>query len=145
MWRPMLLGTAFVAVAYPLYATFGELLGVQGLALAGAVAISLNALATLALARWLHGAPALLPLGGTLLRSLAGALPAAAAAMFAARALHDCCGLGGTTGALLELAAGGTLYLALALPAAWLLGDATTRETLARLVRRVAGVLRRRS
>jgi putative peptidoglycan lipid II flippase len=145
MWRPMLLGTAFVAVAYPLYATFGEVLGVQGLALAGAIAISLNALATLALARWLHGAPALLPLGGTLVRSLAGALPAAAAAMFATRALHDCCGLGGTTGALLELAAGGTLYLALALPAAWLLGDATTRETLARLVRRVAGVLRRRS
>ncbi len=142
MWRPMLLGTLFVAIAWPLYALLGDMLGVNGLALAGAVAITLNALATLLLARLLHGAPALLPLAGTLGRALASAVPAAAATHFATRALHGCCGLDGTPGALLELALGGSLYLGIALPAAWLFGDAPTREAIARLRRRVGSLLR---
>jgi putative peptidoglycan lipid II flippase len=136
MWRPMLLGTGFVAVAYPLYATLGRAHGAAGLALAGALAISLNALATLALARRLHGAPPLLPLAATLARSLAASLPAAVLAWLVADIAGVRCGLGTTARALLELAAGGASYGLVALPLLYALGDEPTREALARVARR---------
>ena len=136
MWRPMFLGTAFVAVAYPLYALLGRAHGAPGLALAGALAISLNALATLALARRLHGAPRLLPLAATLLRALAASLPAAGLAWLAADVVGTRSGLGTTPRALVELAAGGAAYASVALPLLYLLGDEPTRDALARAVRR---------
>ena len=132
MWRPMLLGSAFVAVAYPLYAVLGRAAGAPGLALAGALAITSNAVATLALARRLHGAPRLLPLLGTLLRALGASLPAGALAWYAA-ALASRYGVA----AVLELGIGGAVYAALALPLLWVLGDAPTRESLARPLRRL--------
>ena len=57
MWRPMLLGTAIALAALPGYAWAVRHHGATGLAAAGAVAMSVNALATLGLARLLHGAP----------------------------------------------------------------------------------------
>jgi putative peptidoglycan lipid II flippase len=140
MWRPMLLGTAFVVLAYPLYAVLGRSYGASGLAAAGSIAITLNALATLLLARWLHGAPHLVALLGTLARSLAASLPAAALAGWLAR-LAGTAG-GGARGALLALAAGGAGYAALALPLLYALGDDATRDALARPLRRL-GTLRR--
>jgi putative peptidoglycan lipid II flippase len=137
MWRPMLLGTAFVAVAYPLYWALGREHGASGLALAGALAISLNALATLALARRLHGAPLLLPLLATLARSLAASLPAAGIAWLIADIAGTRSGQGVTPRALLELAVGGATYAALALPLLYALGDAATRDALARVPRRI--------
>jgi putative peptidoglycan lipid II flippase len=137
MWRPMLLGTSFVAVAYPLYAAFGRSHGAAGLALAGALAITANALATLVLARRLHGAPRLLPLAGTLVRSLAAALPAGAAAWLVADIAATRSGLGVTPRALLELAVGGAVYAALALPLLYALGDAATRDALRRALARL--------
>jgi putative peptidoglycan lipid II flippase len=137
MWRPMLLGTAFVAVAYPLYALLGQAHGAAGLALAGALAISLNALTTVALARRLHGAPRLLPLAATLARALAASLPAAAIAWLVSDVAGTRSGFGTTPRALLELAAGGATYAGAALPLLYALGDEATRETLARAARRV--------
>jgi putative peptidoglycan lipid II flippase len=137
MWRPMLLGTGFVVVAYPLYAVLGRQHGAAGLALAGALAITLNAIATLALARRLHSAPRLLPLLGTLARSLVASLPAAGLAWLVADIAATRSGFGITPRALLELAVGGAVYAALALPLLYALGDAPTRETLARVGRRL--------
>ena len=144
MWRPMLLGTGFVVVAYPLYATLGREHGAAGLAFAGAVAITLNALATLLLARRLHGAPRLLPLLGTLLRALGASLPAGAIAWLIADIVATRSGLGVTPHALLELAVGGTLYAALALPLLYALGDAPTRELLRSAARRATGTFRKK-
>ena len=135
MWRPMLLGSVFVAVAYPIYVVLGRAHGAPGLALAGAVAITLNALATLALARRLHGAPRLLPLFATLLRALCASVPAAAIAWIAAHFAGARGGLAVTPRALLELAIGGALYAVVALPLLFAMGDAPTREILGRLRR----------
>jgi putative peptidoglycan lipid II flippase len=137
MWRPMLLGSGFVAVAYPLYLTLGRAYGASGLAFAGALAITLNALATLALARRMHGAPRLLPLLSTLMRSLLASLPAAALAWLVADIAGARSGLAVTPRALLELASGGATYALLALPLLYALGDEPTREVLARAARRI--------
>ena len=138
-WRPMLLGTLFVVAAFPLYAYFGRAHGTNGLALAGALAIGANAVATVAVARWLHGAPRLWPLLGTLLRTLVCALPSAALGWLVADIAVVRAGLVGLAGALFELAVGGAVYAALALPLALALGDAPTRETLRRMLRRLGG------
>lgn len=137
MWRPMLLGSGFVAVAYPLYATLGRAHGAPGLALAGALAITLNALATLVLARRMHGAPRLLPLLGTLSRSLVASLPSAALAWLVADIAGSQSGAGVTARALLELAVGGVCYALLGLPLLYALGDEATREALQRVTRRL--------
>ncbi len=136
MWSPMLLGTGVAIVAIPLYWALGARHGVPGLALAGSLAISANALATLALARRRHGAPRLLPLLGTLMRTLAASLPAAGLAWFVADIVAVRSGLGTTPRALLELAVGGALYPALALPALLWIGDEPTRALLRRTLRR---------
>jgi putative peptidoglycan lipid II flippase len=137
MWRPMLLGTAFVVVAFPLYAWLGRERGAAGLALAGALAISANAAATLVVARRLHGAPRLLPLLGTLARALLASLPSAALAWLVADIAATRSGLSITPRALLELAVGGALYAALALPLLHALGDEPTRDVFARAFARV--------
>ena len=121
MWRPMLIGTAFVLIAYPLYAMLGRAHGASGLALAGATAITLNALVTLLIARKLHGAPRLLPLCGTLVRAIAASLPAAALASSAAAFAGTQAGLGRSAAAMSELLLGGAVYAAGALPLLYLL------------------------
>ncbi len=138
MWRPMLLGTLVALGAIPLYWAFGRAHGAAGLAAAGALAISANALATLALARRRHGAPQLLPLLATLLRALLATLPAAALAWLGADIAASQSGLATTPRAWLELALGGTLYAAVALPLFLLVGDAASREILRRLLRQLA-------
>ncbi|MBM4385193.1 MAG: murein biosynthesis integral membrane protein MurJ [Deltaproteobacteria bacterium] len=137
MWRPMLLGTAFVVVAFPLYAWLGREQGAAGLALAGALAITANAVATLVVARRLHGAPRLLPLLGTLVRAIAASLPTAALAWLVADIAGTRSGLGTTPRALLELAVGGVVYAALALPLLHALGDEPTRDVFARVRARI--------
>jgi putative peptidoglycan lipid II flippase len=136
-WRPMLLGTAVALAALPLYARLGAEQGVPGLAAAGALAVSTNALATLLLARHRHGAPQLLPLLLTLLRSLAVAAPSALAGSQAARLAAG--RLPGPSGdALAQLAAGGLAFVAVAAVLVPLLADAALRETLAKILRRLA-------
>jgi putative peptidoglycan lipid II flippase len=136
MWRPMLLGSVVTLAAIPLYVALGPRLGASGLALAGTLAISANALATLALARRLHGAPAFGALLGTTLRTLAAALPAGVAAWAAAEAIAARSGQGALAAAA-ALAGGGAAFLALALPLALWLGDAPTRDALRAIARRL--------
>jgi putative peptidoglycan lipid II flippase len=137
MWRPMLLGTGFVVASYPLYSLLARSSGAAGLALAGSLAITLNAAATVALGRRLHGAPRLLPLLGTLVRALVASVPSAGIAWLVADIVGARGGRGVTPRALLELAVGGVSYAALALPLLYALGDEPTREVLSRVTRRL--------
>ncbi|MBI4516323.1 MAG: murein biosynthesis integral membrane protein MurJ [Deltaproteobacteria bacterium] len=129
-WRPMLLGTTVALAAIPLYLAVGQRFGVLGLAAAGAIGMSTNALATLLLARRLHGAPDLSALFGTAARAAAVAAVAAVVVRFTIGA-HT--GAAGT--APLTLVGGAALFTAVALPGAWLLGDAPMRQALRRFVR----------
>lgn len=131
MWPPMLLGTAVALAAIPLYLELGPRLGVNGLALAGVIAVTLNALATLGMARILHGSPPL----GTLASGLARAALCGGSA--AALALQIPPMGEGAAGALLTLAVRGLAFTAVCLPAAWWLGGEVMREELARLAKRL--------
>jgi len=131
-WRPMLLGTAVALLAIPLYLALGPPFGARGLAGAGALAITANALATLALARRMHGAPRLAPLAATALRALVISLPAAALALYCQP------GLGGVIGTLVDLAVGGIAFALLAIAGVVVAGDAPMRETLSTFWRSLA-------
>ena len=122
-WRPMLLGTALAVSALPLYVALGPRYGVEGLAAAGALGVAGNALATLLLGRWLHGAPRLLPLAASALRSALAAAVGAAAALAAARVPLE-------GGALAELAVGGAAFALAGGAAILVFGDAPTRRML---------------
>ncbi|HEY8494087.1 MAG TPA: murein biosynthesis integral membrane protein MurJ [Myxococcota bacterium] len=130
-WRPMLLGSAFALAALPLYLALGWRFGVTGVAIAGVLAMTGNALATVLYARWRHGGPELRPIVATGARALAIAAPAAGAAALLVE------GRSGTLGALLDLALGGAAFAAVAGAGIAALGDAALREPFARLARRL--------
>jgi len=127
-WRPMLLGTAMALAAVPLYLALGRRAGPAGLAAAGAIAMTANAVVTLAWARRRHGAPHLGALGATGARALAAALLGGAAAAWAQT------GGAGLWSALADLGRAAAAFAAVALPAAWLLGDAGMRAALRRVI-----------
>jgi putative peptidoglycan lipid II flippase len=122
-WRPMLVGTGMAVAALPLYVTLGPRYGVQGLAAAGVLGIAASALATLLLARRLHGAPRLVPIGATLARAGLAAAAGAAAALGALR-------LAPALGAAGQLALGGAAFGLAALGGLLAFGDAPTRAVL---------------
>lgn len=131
MWRPMALGTAVALAMLPLYVALGRELDATGLALAGALGMSVNALATLAWARRRHGAPSLAALGA----SVGRALPVAAGAAWVGTLAVQ--GRAGASGALLDLAAGGALFAGVAGVGVIVAGDAPLRDALRRLARRL--------
>jgi putative peptidoglycan lipid II flippase len=131
-WRPMLLGTGVALAAIPLYLSLGNAFGVRGLAAAGVIGMSVNAAATVLLARWLHGGPDLSHL-------LATAARAAAIAMIAAVAAHHLrngFGAHGLVGASAELVSGGLAFAVFVLAGVWALGDDLMRRAFGRLLRR---------
>jgi putative peptidoglycan lipid II flippase len=132
-WRPMIVSTLVALGSIPLYLTLGDRFGAAGIAAAGVVGISANALATLVVARRLHGAPRLLPLLATLVRSVA---IATAAGLVGREFLR---GGPGLSGALVDLAIGGAVFAAVAGLGVAFLGDAPMREGVARMVRRLVG------
>lgn len=141
-WRPMILGTLLSAAAIPLYMLLAKTGAAQGLALAGAIGMTANAVATLIYARRLHGAPALLPLLGVFLRSLAIALPAGAAA-FALIALRvqlwpqpDA---PAKLKALIDLALIGAGFGIVALPGIYFFGEDGLRRFLQKIIRKISG------
>lgn len=138
-WRPMLLGTAVALAAIPLYLHLGRTYGVRGLALAPGIGMSVNAVATIAWARWLHGAPSPIALLRIAWQAALVAVPAAA---LLRAALPPAAG--GTLPALLTLAAGAAGYAALVAAGTWLFGDQALRDVLAAVLRRAIGQLRRR-
>jgi hypothetical protein len=135
----MLLATAVALLAIPLYLALGSRFGAAGVAAAGVIAISGNAILTLAYARRIHGAPRLIALANTALRALA---IAAIAALAAALAIETW-----MTGAasLLQLAVGGVAFAITTLLGARLIGDPPIREAVAKLssLRRRSGQSRR--
>jgi putative peptidoglycan lipid II flippase len=133
MWRPMALATVVSLAALPLYMLLGPRLGGTGLALAGALSVSASALVTVAFARHWHGAPSLRALLGSGLRTLAAAAPAAWLAEWVASLLAG----SGMRAATLALAAGGLAFASVALPLAFWLGDAPTRDALRSVARRL--------
>jgi putative peptidoglycan lipid II flippase len=129
-WRPMLLGTAIAVPSAGLYALLADRLGAEGIALASVLAMTLNAVVTLAWAQRLHGAPHLSALASSALRATLASALAAALTLGLLSRFPD-------AGALPALALGGLLFGASGLAAAWLLGDAALRATLSRLLGRV--------
>ncbi len=130
MWRPMLLGSAIALAALPLYVVLGGRHGGVGIALAGVIGMSVNALATLGLARALHGGPSLLALAGTGLRAAALAIAAGGAGEGVRRFLD---------GNLEQLLAGAAAYAVVALTGVSLLGDEPMRNAIGRIFRRLGG------
>lgn len=124
-WRPMILGSLVAVAAIPLYLLLREERGVEGLALAGAIALSVNALATCA---WVHlrfGGLDVAALASSAARSLAIALPAAWLGGLTRTGLAT-----GWPGAALDLAAGGAIFIAVAAAGVFAIGDASLRNTL---------------
>lgn len=147
-WRPMVLGTVIVVLAFPFYRALALSFGVEGLAWAGVVGMSVNSLATLWLARRLHGAPRLGALLATALRSLAVAGAGWGAARLAGRFL-GIAGFGGdspsgavrgfpagTVGAFLEALTVGAVFIAVVVLLLPWLGDPELRAALIRRMRR---------
>lgn len=136
-WRPMLLGTAVALGVIPLYLALARRDGASGLALASVLAMSGNALATLALARRLHGGP---PLGRLLvsgLRAAGVALVATVAALSVQQARSAWLPLDGALGSAADLGLGGLAFAAAALATLPWIGDEALRGSLSRLLRRV--------
>ena len=135
-WRPMLLGTFVSLGAIPLYLALGPRYGGAGLAGAGALAMTFNALATLGLARRLHGGPALGPLAASFARACGIAALAALPVMALLRGT-EAAAAESTAAALRDLAMGGAVYGAISLFLVFLLGDAPLRDSIRRLARRL--------
>ncbi len=132
-WRPMIVSTLIAVGSIPLYLSLGDRFGAAGIAGAGVLGITASALATLSLARRLHGSPRLLPLLATLVRSVA---IATLAGLLGRELLR---GGPGLSGALVDLAMGGGVFVVVAGLGVVLLGDAPMREGAARIVRRLLG------
>jgi putative peptidoglycan lipid II flippase len=129
-WRPMVFGTCMAIAAIPLYWWLAGW-GASGIAWAGVVAVVATALLTLLLARVFHGAPALGELGVSLARTGVVAVAAGLAARYAMR------GGAGATGALLDLAIAGAVFLAAAVPGIAIIADRETRDAALALWRRL--------
>jgi putative peptidoglycan lipid II flippase len=130
-WRPMLLGTAVAIAAIPLYLVLAKRFGVLGIAAAGTIGMNVNALATLLLARWLHGGPQLLRLLDTAARAT---LIATIAAVVTHLSLHFI--PRGISGALVDLGGGGLIFGGVVLVGAVAIGDEPMRGALRWLFRR---------
>jgi putative peptidoglycan lipid II flippase len=131
-WRPMALGTAIAVLAIPLYLSLGQAAGARGIAAAGVIGMSANALATLLLLRRVHGGPPLVPLAATVMRAAAiAALAGAAGALLRPRVPGD-------VGALLGLVAGGAVFAAVAVGGIAVIGDESLRAAPRRVWLRLA-------
>jgi putative peptidoglycan lipid II flippase len=139
-WRPMLIGTALSIAAAPLYLSLGALLDKEGLALASALSMNVNAVITLWITRRLHGIE-LAPLAESTLRGVLMATIAAAAAaaivalVFGPVALRPATPIGPLAACWL-LALGGGIYLLASAAVTMRAGDAPARAVMARLLAR---------
>lgn len=132
MWRPMLLGTAVALSAVPLYLGLGRAQGAAGLALAGAIAMTVNAVITVAWVRLRHGGPPV----GVLATAGVRAVPVALIGAVAAWAVQDFWGRTGP--ALVQLAIAAAAFGGAGLAAIFAVGDETLRGLLRAASSRVA-------
>jgi putative peptidoglycan lipid II flippase len=130
-WRPMLLGSVIAVAAIPLYVILAKRFGAVGIAAAGAIGMSVNALATVLLARWLHGGPSLLRLLDPTMRAALIAAIAGGVTHAAVRLIPP-----GAAAGLVVLSAGGIVFAAVVVTGTLAIGDPTMRDTLLRPLRR---------
>lgn len=131
-WRPMLLGTLVAVAAIPLYLSLGRRFDVLGLAAAGSIGMTANALATLLLARRLHGGP---PLGALLASTARAAAISVVAGVAASWVTVDPAPIS-TGGMLANLLAKGGVFALITLVGIPAIGGEAMRDTLRRLLRR---------
>lgn len=131
-WRPMLLGTGVALAVIPLYLLLRERQGLEGLALAGAIALTANSIATYAWAQLRFGGLELAGLLSSLGRSAAIALPGAWLVGHVKIGLAS-----GWLGAAIDLAVGGALFVAIACAGVFAIGDAPMRDAFRRLLTRL--------
>lgn len=130
-WRPMILGTVLSLAAIPFYIGLTRAAGAEGIALAGVLGMTANAVATIILARRMHGAPAFVPLLSAFARTTLVCAPAAVAAVMAVRLgekLFSHEGMDAKLAALLDGAAGGVAFCVIAVPGIMLFGDRSLRD-----------------
>jgi putative peptidoglycan lipid II flippase len=132
MWRPMLLGTSIALVVIPLYWQLGTSFGASGLAAAGSIGMTANAVATLCLLRWLYGAPDLGVLAASGLRAALASAVAGGAAL-----LVPDTGVGGLAGRFVDLALPAAVFGGVGIAAVYAVGDAPLRAALDRTLRRL--------
>jgi putative peptidoglycan lipid II flippase len=139
-WRPMALGTILSLLVIPLYIGLTKIGGVEGIAVAGAIGMTLNALATLGFAWKLHGAPACRPLALSFLKTTMIAVTAAGAAMGAMMlrehyliisSLHI------KVNSLIDLTTGGGVFCLVALSGTLSFGDVELQKYVASILRRL--------
>jgi hypothetical protein len=127
----MWLGTVVALAAAGLYAVLGGAYDAIGLAVAGSVAMSANAIATLVYLRAWSGGPALGAIAQTTVRA-AVAAGCAALGVAAVPLPGD-----GWLGDLARLAIGGAIFAAVGVAAAWLVGDSFLQDTMRAAARRI--------
>lgn len=124
--RPMIMGTILSVLAIPLYIVLGQWAAAQGIAFAGVIGMTANALATFWLAWRLHGTPGLRGLAPGFLRALLIAVPAAGAAfsgIWARQNFFPVAEIHVQMAALLDIAAGGAAFSVIGIPGILLFGD----------------------
>ena len=139
MWRPMLLGTAVALSAVPLYLGLGRRHGASGLALAGAIAMTVNATLTIGWVRLRHGGPAL----GALLAAGLRALPIAALAAAAAWGVRT--GLVPLQPPVVQLGVAALAFAVVGVVGIQTVGDETLRALLRGVTSRLGALGSRRS
>lgn len=137
--RPMILGSILSILAIPLYLYLSKLMQVDGLAIAGVMAMTVNALVTLIYARKLHDAPSLKPL---LVIFAKTAFMAAPAILLANRALWARANFLAMPEVdykwlcLLDLAIGGAAFGLVALPAVLFFGEEGLKNWVRKIIKK---------
>ncbi|MDD9899522.1 MAG: murein biosynthesis integral membrane protein MurJ [Alphaproteobacteria bacterium] len=142
-WRPMVLGTVVSLGLIPLYLWLARLLSAEGIALAGVIGMTLNAGATILLARHMHRAPMALALAVAFGRAVLTAMPAGIAAwgtVYLRTAYLPLESLHVKWGALLDLALGGSVFLVVVSALTLKAGDARLKGFLQKKIMRFKGM-----
>jgi putative peptidoglycan lipid II flippase len=143
MWLAMGLSTAIALGVFPLYWLGGAARGIEGLAMASATAISLNAVLTIVWLRVRTGSPDPIGLLTTLTRGALVVSVAGIATLFSRPVLQAALP-GISNWPIVALVGGGAVYGGVALLAARLFGDEPMRAGLDALSKRLLGMLPRR-
>ena len=122
MWAPVIVGTLATAAAVPVYWLLNDSLGVEGLALASSVAITLYTAALAVLWYRRTGGEYARPVFATSLRTASGAAIGGIAAFFIARLVAEQLDAGWPAD-LIAVALGGAVAVALTLAPPWVRRD----------------------
>jgi putative peptidoglycan lipid II flippase len=123
MWTPVIVGTLATAAAVPIYWGLHEAMGVEGLALASSIAITLYTTALAVIWYQRNGWSYARPVAVTSLRNLPLAAAAGAVAWAAAGWVMGRFPIQGEISSLAALAVGGIIVLAVALAPPWVRRD----------------------